>query len=161
MSDDRIPTTRAGYDKRRAELDHLQGVEMIAITTRVATARDMGDLSENAEYHAAREDQGLLQAKINQLKDQLSRSYILDTENLPKGIVVFGSKVRVLDLDEEEEETYELIGPGQEDPDTNRILTTSPIGQGLIGSKVGDSVEIAVPRGTIRFKVLEISVAEI
>ena len=65
MSDDRIPTTRAGYDKRRAELDHLQGVEMIAITTRVATARDMGDLSENAEYHAAREDQGLLQAKIN------------------------------------------------------------------------------------------------
>lgn len=161
MSDDRIPTTRAGYDKRRAELDHLQGVEMIAITTRVATARDMGDLSENAEYHAAREDQGLLQAKINQLKDQLSRSYILDTENLPKGIVVFGSKVRVMDLDEKEEETYELIGPGQEDPDKNRILTTSPIGQGLIGSKVGDSVDIAVPRGTIRFKVLEISVAEI
>lgn len=161
MSDDRIPTTRAGYDKRRAELDHLQGVEMIAITTRVATARDMGDLSENAEYHAAREDQGLLQAKINQLKDQLSRSYILDTENLPKGIVVFGSKVRVMDLDAKEEETYELIGPGQEDPDTNRILTTSPIGQGLIGSKVGDSVEIAVPRGTIRFKVLEITVAEV
>ncbi len=161
MSDDRIPTTRAGYDKRRAELDHLQGVEMIAITTRVATARDMGDLSENAEYHAAREDQGLLQAKINQLKDQLSRSYILDTENLPKGIVVFGSKVRVMDLDAKEEETYELIGPGQEDPDTNRILTTSPIGQGLIGSKVGDSVEIAVPRGTIRFKVLEITVADV
>ena len=161
MTDDRIPTTRAGYDKRRAELDHLQGVEMIAITTRVATARDMGDLSENAEYHAAREDQGLLQAKINQLKDQLSRSYILDTENLPKGIVVFGSKVRVMDLDAKEEETYELIGPGQEDPDTNRILTTSPIGQGLIGSKVGDSVEIAVPRGTIRFKVLEITVAEV
>ena len=161
MTDDRIPTTRAGYDKRRAELDHLQGVEMIAITTRVATARDMGDLSENAEYHAAREDQGLLQAKINQLKDQLSRSYILDTENLPKGIVVFGSKVRVMDLDAKEEETYELIGPGQEDPDKNRILTTSPIGQGLIGSKVGDSVEIAVPRGTIRFKVLEITVADI
>ncbi len=161
MTDDRIPTTRAGYDKRRAELDHLQGVEMIAITTRVATARDMGDLSENAEYHAAREDQGLLQAKINQLKDQLSRSYILDTENLPKGIVVFGSKVRVMDLDAEEEETYELIGPGQEDPDKNRILTTSPIGQGLIGSKVGDSVEIAVPRGTIRFKVLEITVADV
>ncbi len=161
MSEDRIPTTRAGYDKKRAELDHLMGVEMIEITKRVATARDLGDLSENAEYHAAREDQGLLQAKINQLKDQLSRSYILDTENLPKGIVVFGSKVRVLDLDAEEEETYELIGPGQEDPDKNRILTTSPIGQGLIGSKVGDSVEIAVPRGTIRFKVLEITIADV
>ena len=161
MTDDRIPTTRAGYDKKRAELDHLRGVEMIAITTRVATARDLGDLSENAEYHAAREDQGLLQAKINMLKDQLSRSYILDTENLPKGIVVFGSKVRVMDLDMEEEETYELIGPGQENPDKNRILTTSPIGQGLIGSKIGDKVEIPVPRGTIRFKILEISLAEV
>ncbi len=161
MSDDRIPTTRAGYDKKRAELDQLMGVEMIAITTRVASARDLGDLSENAEYHAAREDQGLLQAKINMLKDQLSRSYILDVENLPKGIVVFGSKVRVMDLDAEEEETYELIGPGQEDPDKNRILTTSPIGQGLIGNKIGDSVEIPVPRGVIRFKILEISLAEV
>ena len=161
MSDDRIPTTRAGYDKKRAELDQLMGVEMIAITTRVASARDLGDLSENAEYHAAREDQGLLQAKINMLKDQLSRSYILDVENLPKGIVVFGSKVRVMDLDAEEEETYELIGPGQEDPDKNRILTTSPIGQGLIGNKIGDSVEIPVPRGVIRFKILEISVADV
>ncbi len=161
MSDDRIPTTRAGYDKKRAELDQLMGVEMIAITTRVASARDLGDLSENAEYHAAREDQGLLQAKINMLKDQLSRSYILDVENLPKGIVVFGSKVRVMDLDAEEEETYELIGPGQEDPDKNRILTTSPIGQGLIGNKIGDSVEIPVPRGVIRFKILEISLADV
>ena len=161
MSDDRIPTTRVGYDKKRAELDRLMGVDMIAITTRVATARDLGDLSENAEYHAAREDQGLLQAKINMLKDQLSRSYILDVENLPKGIVVFGSKVRVMDLDAKEEETYELIGPGQEDPDTNRILTTSPIGQGLIGNKIGDTVEIPVPRGVIRFKILEISLADV
>ena len=161
MSDDRIPTTRAGYDKKRAELDQLMGVEMIAITTRVASARELGDLSENAEYHAAREDQGLLQAKINMLKDQLSRSYILDVENLPKGIVVFGSKVRVMDLDAEEEETYDLIGPGQEDPDKNRILTTSPIGQGLIGNKIGDTVEIPVPRGIIRFKILEISLADV
>lgn len=161
MSDDRIPTTRVGYDKKKAELDNLVGHEMMEITKRVATARDLGDLSENAEYHAAREDQGLLQAKINMLKDQLSRSYILDTENLPKGIVVFGTKVRVMDLDSDEEETYEIVGPGQEDADKNRILTSSPIGQGLLGSKVGDSVEIPVPRGTIRFKVLEISVADI
>ena len=161
MTADRIPTTRAGYDKKRAELDQLLGVEMIEVTKRVASARDLGDLSENAEYHAAREDQGLLQAKINMLKDQLSRSYILDTENLPKGIVVFGSKVRVLDLDIDEEETYELIGPGQENPDKNRILTTSPIGQGLIGSKIGDTVDIAVPRGTIRFKVLDIAIADV
>ena len=161
MNIDRIPMTPEGYEKKKAELDYLQGTAMIEVTIRVATARDLGDLSENAEYHAAREDQGQLQAKINMLKDQLSRSYILDVENLPKGIVVFGSKVRVMDLDAEEEETYELIGPGQEDPDKNRILTTSPIGQGLIGNKIGDSVEIPVPRGVIRFKILEISVADV
>lgn len=157
---DRIPMTRDGYDKKKAELDHLQHYEMIEVTKRVATARDLGDLSENAEYHAAREDQGLLQAKINLLADQLSRADIIDTESMPKGIVVFGSRVKVMDLDINEEEVFEIVGPGQENPDTNRILTSSPIGQGLMGKKKGQVAEIEVPRGTLRFKVLEISMAE-
>ena len=161
MTDDRIPMTRDGYDKKKAELDRMTNVEMTEITKRVATAREMGDLSENAEYHAAREDQGILQAKINQLKDQLARAYIIDTDALPTDTVVFGSKVRVMDLDMDEEETFELVGPGQENPDKNRILTTSPIAQGLLGKKKGDKVEIQVPRGVIRFKVLEISAADL
>ena len=159
MADDRIPMTREGYDKLRAELDRMQGAEMIDVTQRVATARAMGDLSENAEYHAAREDQGILQARINDLSDRLARAVIVDTSSLPKGTVVFGSKVKVMDLDMDEEETFELVGPGQENPDKGRILSSSPIGQGLIGRKVGESVEIPVPRGTIRFKILEISMA--
>ena len=123
-------------------------------------ARDLGDLSENAEYHAAREDQGLLQAQIGLLRSKLAKAMIVDPSKMPKDSVVFGSRVKVKDLDIDEEETFELVGPGQDDPDKNRILTTSPIGQGLIGKKKGEVAEISVPRGTIRFKVLEIAFAE-
>ncbi len=161
MADDRIPMTREGYDKLKAELDKLRGFDMIEITKRVATAREMGDLSENAEYHAAREDQGILQARVNDLSNRLARAVIVDTSALPKDTVAFGSRVKVMDLDMDEEETFELVGPGQENPDKGRILTSSPIGQGLIGRKVGEKVSIQVPRGVIRFKVLEISAAGI
>ncbi len=161
MSDDRVPMTRDGYDKLKAELDKLRGSDMIEVTKRVAAARDMGDLSENAEYHAAREDQGILQARINEMADRLARAVIVDTSSLPKDTVAFGSKVRVMDLDIDEEETFELVGPGQDNPDKGRILTNSPIGQGLIGRKTGEKVEIQVPRGIIRFKILEISAASI
>jgi transcription elongation factor GreA len=159
MADDRIPMTREGYDRLRADLDRMQGVQMIEVTTRVATARAMGDLSENAEYHAAREDQGMLQAKINELKDRMSRAYIVDKTILPSDSVAFGCRVRVKDLDYDEEETFELVGPGDEDYDKNRILISSPIGQGLIGKKVGEKAEIAVPKGKLRYEVLEISPA--
>lgn len=161
MTNDRIPMTREGYDKLKVELDRLRGSEMIAITTRVATAREMGDLSENAEYHAAREDQGMLQARINDLSDRLARAVIVDISTLPKDTVAFGSRVRVMDLDIDEEETFELVSPGQENPDKGRILTGSPIGQGLIGRKKGETVKIQVPSGTIKFKILEISSANL
>jgi transcription elongation factor GreA len=159
MADDRIPITREGYEKLKAELEHLNGVKMIEITKRVATARDLGDLSENAEYHAAREDQGMLQAQIDLLRAKLGKAYIIDVSQLPKDTVVFGSKVKVKDLDMDEEEEFELVGPGQDDPDKNRILTTSPIGQGLLGKKKGEVAEIQVPRGVLRFKVLKIAFA--
>src|SRR5689334_13696056 len=119
MTNERIPMSREGYDKKKAELDHMKNVKMIEITQRVATARELGDLSENAEYHAAREDQGLLQAKINELADRLSRAEIIDLSQLPKDIVVFGSRVKVLDSDGDEE-TFELVGPGQDNPDKGR-----------------------------------------
>src|SRR5262245_13741364 len=101
---DLIPMTRAGYDKIKAEVDHLEQVEMPAITARLATARKEGDLSENAEYHGARESQGLLQAKINLLREKLSRASLVDPSKLPKGEVVFGSTVVVKDLDFGDEE---------------------------------------------------------
>ena len=161
MADDRIPMTRDGYEKRKATLDRMQASEMIEITKRVATAREMGDLSENAEYHAAREDQGMLEARINMLKDELSRAVLIDPDNLPTDSVAFGSRVTVTDLDGGGDEEFELVGPGQDDPDKNRILTSSPIAQGLMGKKKGQIAEIAVPRGTLRFKVKKIAVADL
>ena len=115
MSNERIPVSREGYDKKKAQLDHMKNVQMIEITKRVATAREMGDLSENAEYHAAREDQGMQQAKIRNTEDELARAYIVDPNSLPKDTVVFGARVKVRDLDMDEDETFELVGPGSED----------------------------------------------
>ena len=157
MSEERIPMTKEGYEKLKADVDRMQNFEMIAVAKRIATAREMGDLSENAEYHAAREDQGMLQARIDALKDKLSRAYFIDRSNLPTNTVVFGAKVKVKDLDMDEEEVFVLVGPGEEDYNSNRILTTSPIGQGLLGKKIGDTAEIKVPMGVIRFHVMEIS----
>src|SRR5262245_46081595 len=154
---DRIPMSREGYEKKKADLDRMQNVEMIAVARRIATAREMGDLSENAEYHAAREDQGILQARIDQLKDQLNRAYFVDKNSLPTDAVVFGARVRVKDLDLDEEEIFELVGPGDEDYNHNKILTSSPVGQGLLGKKLGDVAEIQAPMGKIRFQILEIS----
>lgn len=153
---DIIPMTRAGYDKLKAELDHMESVEMPAIEHRVAEARAEGDLRENAEYHGARESQGMLQAKINLLRDKLNRASIVDTSAGPRDQVAFGATVVVMDLDFDEEEIYILVGAGEEDYDQGKILVTSPLAQGLIGKKVGEKAEIPVPRGTLKYEVLEI-----
>jgi transcription elongation factor GreA len=157
MANERIPMSREGYEKLKAELDRMQNVEMIAVAKRIAAAREHGDLSENAEYHAAREDQGMLQARINERKDKLSRAFIVERNNQATDQVIFGARVRVRDLNRGEEEFFELVGPGDEDYENNKILTSSPIGQGLLGKKCGDVVEIQVPRGTERFEILEIA----
>jgi len=157
MSDDRIPMTREGYEKLKADLDRMQHKEMIEVAQRIAAARELGDLSENAEYHAAHEDQGMLQARIDSLKDKLSRATFIEKGLLPSDTVVFGSRVTVKDVDLGDEEDFILVGPGDEDYAKNRILTTSPIGQGLLGKKIGDTTEIKVPMGTLTFKVVKIA----
>jgi transcription elongation factor GreA len=149
--------TREGYEKLKADLDRMQNVEMIEVAKRIAAARELGDLSENAEYHAAREDQGMLQARIDALKDKLARATIVDRRSLPSDTVVFGTRVKIKDLNSGAEEVYELVGPGEEDYDNNKILTTSPRGQGLLGKKLGEIAEIRVPRGCLRYQIMEIS----
>ena len=133
---------------------------MPKIAQRIADARAEGDLKENAEYHGARESQGMLQAKINLLKDKLARANIIDIANVNKDEVCFGATVKVLDTDIDDEEEITLVGAGEEDYDTGKYLVTSPIGQGLVGSKVGDEVSIEVPKGKINFKILEIRYEE-
>lgn len=153
---DLIPMTRAGYEKIKAEVEHMENVDMPAIAKRVAKARSEGDLSENAEYHGARESQGMLQAKINLLRDKLARASIMDPSKMPKGEVAFGSIVVVKDLDFDDEETFVLVGAGEEDYDAGKILVTSPLAQGLLGKKIGDTTEIPVPKGKMRFEIIDI-----
>ncbi|MFP6602481.1 MAG: transcription elongation factor GreA, partial [Pirellulaceae bacterium] len=123
----------------------------------IAAARAEGDLSENAEYHAQREAMGMLQAKINLMRSELARASIVDPSKLPKDEVVFGATVTVKDLDYGDEEQFTLVGAGDEDYDAGRYLITSPIGQGLLGKKKGNQVEIDVPKGTLRFEIIDIS----
>ncbi len=157
---ERIPMTRKGYEKIRAELDKFENEDMPAITKRIAEARAEGDLKENAEYHGARESQGMLQAKINMLKDKLARADLVDVSKLPKDEVAFSCTVVVKDLEFDDDETFVLVGAGEEDYDEGRILVTSPLAQGLLGKKVGDKAEIEVPAGKMKFKILSISYDE-
>jgi transcription elongation factor GreA len=153
---ERVPMTRAGYNKLKAEIDELENERMPEIEKRIAAARAEGDLSENAEYHGARESQGMLQAKINLLKDKLARAAIIDASKVPKDQVSFGCTVVVKDLDFGDTEEFTLVGAGEEDYDAGKINVASPLAQGLVGKKVGDRVEVEVPAGKNRFEILEI-----
>jgi len=153
---DSVPMTRKGYEKKKAEVAHMDGVLMPEIAEKIAQARGEGDLKENAEYHAQREAQGQLQAKINFLRDQLARAAIYDPSTSPKDQVAFGATVTVTDLAYGDDEEYTLVGAGEEDYDKGKILVTSPVGQGLLGKKIGETAEIQVPKGKLKLKVVAI-----
>ena len=151
--------SREGYDKLLAEVEALKA-RGPALRRAINDAREQGDLSENAAYHAAREELAKVEAKIAQLQGQLSAADIIDKAKIAgaaaAGRVVFGSSVKVKDLGSGRVDTYHLVGPGEADVISNRILTTSPIGQALIAKGVGDEVEVKVPRGTMRLRIEEI-----
>ena len=151
-----IQMTQEAYDKRKAEVDHLENVELPQIVQALAAAREEGDLKENAEYHGQKEAQGMLMARISQMKSQLAMAKIVDPSQINTDEVGFGAVVTVYDEDLEEEEIITLVGAGDEDYDKGKYLISSPIGKGLAGRKVGESIEIKVPKGTINFKILKI-----
>src|SRR5881296_3851619 len=119
---DRVPVTREGYDKLRAQLDKWKNEDMPRIVAEIGRTRAFGDLSENAEYHAAREAAGQLQARINERESLLARSFIVDQSKIPTDQVAFGARVKVKDLDLDEEEEFHFVGPGQEDYLNNKVL---------------------------------------
>ncbi len=152
-----VPMTKEAYNRLRAEIEHLEAVEMPLIAEKIAEARAEGDLKENAEYHAQRENQGLTQAKINQRKDKLANAYIIDPAKLNRNEVSVLATVKVRDLAYDDEEEFTLVGSGDEDYDAGKILSTSPVGMALLGKKVGDTIEVPVPKGKLlRFEILSI-----
>ena len=151
-----VPMTKEAYNRLRAEIEHLEAVEMPLIAEKIAEARAEGDLKENAEYHAQRENQGLTQAKINQRKDKLANAYIIDPAKLNRAEVSVLATVKVRNLAYDDEEEFTLVGSGDEDYDAGKILSTSPMGMALLGKKVGDKIEVPVPKGKLKFEILSI-----
>lgn len=153
---EKVYMSKEGYEKLTKELDEMKNVKRAEIQEEIATARAHGDLKENAEYHAAREAQGLLEAKIRQLDDKLARTEIVDSSNIPTDAIHFGAKVEVKDLDTGDIEHYELVGAGDDDPINDKILVSSPFAQALLEHKVGDEVEVNAPMGVLKYKILKI-----
>jgi len=149
--------TEEGLAGAKAELLQMEKVDRPFITKQIADARDKGDLSENAEYHAAKESQGMLEAKISRLKNELSNARILDDTNLDASKALILSIVKIRNIANNAEMTYTLVAPKEADLTAGKISVKSPIGKGLLGNKVGDIAEVEVPTGIMKFEVLEIS----
>lgn len=149
--------TPEGLKKLRDELDQMKSVERPKISQQIAEARDKGDLSENAEYDAAKEAQGLLEMKIAKLEQELSNARIIDESQLDTSKALVLSKVKIKNLQNGMEMTYTLVSEKEADLKTGKISVTSPIGKGLLGKSVGDVAEVQVPSGTLKLEVIDIS----
>ncbi len=148
--------TKEGYQKLKKQLEELEAKKP-EVAQRIADARELGDLSENAEYHAAREALALLEMKIAQLREQLFNARIVDESELDSDMVLLLSKVKVKNLDTGQIQQFTIVSPGESDFRTGKIATDSPLGKGLLRKKVGDVAEIQVPAGKLRLEILDIS----
>src|SRR5213595_3207193 len=156
MAGDNIPMTKAGADAIKREIKRLKSVERPRIVHEISVARDHGDLSENAEYHAAKEKQSHIEGRIQMLEDRLARAEIIDVKKLSGERVVFGATVKLEDSDSGAKAQYIIVGETEADLKKGRISITSPIARGLIGREVGDTVKIRTPGGEREYEVLEV-----
>ena len=150
--------TAEGLQKLKDELQYLESVERPRVIAAIAEARDKGDLSENAEYDAAKEEQGILESKISLIKSKIVDARIIDETDINTDEVQILTKVRVLNLKTNQEKVYQLVTEGEANVAEGKLATTTPIAKGLLGKKVGDIAEVVVPAGKLQFKVLEISI---
>jgi len=157
---ERIPMSRTGNEKLKAELQNLERVERAVVVKAIETAREHGDLKENAEYHAAKERQGHIEGRILELKDKLSRAEIIDCSKVSCEKAVFGTVVKLLDMDTEEELTYQLLGPEEADVKKGSISVMAPLGRCLLGKEIGDEVIAKTPGGSREFEIIEITPSE-
>ena len=150
--------TAEGLQKLKEELQYLESVERPRVIAAIAEAREKGDLSENAEYDAAKEEQGVLESKIAMIKGKIVDARIIDETDINTDEVQILTKVRVLNLKTNQEKVYQLVTEGEANIVEGKIATTTPIAKGLLGKKVGDTAEVVVPAGKLQFKILEISI---
>jgi len=153
--------SKAGYQQLRNELDRLERVERPDVVRAIEVARAHGDLSENAEYHAAKERQGMIEGRIMELKNKVARAEVIDCTKVNCSRAVFGTVVTLLDMESEEEITYQLLGPEEADVKKGSISVLSPLGKSLLGKTVGEDVKAKTPGGMREFEVVEIGLASV
>lgn len=153
----RFPMTKQGHDALQAELQQLKSVERPRISAAIAEARAHGDLKENAEYHAAREQQGFVEGRIQDIEAKLSNAQVIDVTTMPKtGKVIFGVTVDIVNIETDESRTYQIVGDDEADIKNNKISVNSPIARGLIGKEEGDVVGIQTPAGVVEYEIAEV-----
>lgn len=154
------PMTARGFHLLKAELNHLKTVERPAVIKSIASARDLGDLSENAEYHAAREKQGFIEGRIAELEALMAQAEVIDITSLSGDTVRFGATVTIVDEETDEEKVYMIVGEHEADLSLKLISNTSPLAKGLMGKKVGASVEVETPAGRRGYEILDVKFVE-
>jgi len=155
----KFPMTADGLSRLEEELKHLKSVERPAVIRAIAEARTHGDLSENAEYHAARERQSFIEGRVAELETIISAAEVIDISRLSGSNVMFGAKVTVVDQDTDEEKTFQLVGTHESDIKVGRLSISSPLARALLGKKKGDSVEVPAPGGSKTYEILHVAFA--
>lgn len=153
---EKVPMTAAGYNRLQEELKHLKSVERPAVIRAIAEAREHGDLSENAEYTAARERQSFIEGRVLELEDKISRAEIIDVAKLSGSTIKFGATVTLADEDTDEESTYQIVGQDESDIKGGFLSITAPLARALIGKSVGDTVEVTTPAGSKSYEVVKL-----
>ncbi len=152
----KVPMTAVGYARLQEEMKRLKAVDRLEVIKQIADARDHGDISENAEYHAARERQGFIEGRLGELEDKISRAEVIDPATLSGKDVKFGATVTLADEDTDEKTTYQIVGEDEADVKERRLSVTSPLARALIGKKVGDSVEVTTPGGSKMYEITRV-----
>jgi len=153
---ERVPMTRQGMERLRGELEYLKGENRHRIVKAIEEARAHGDLSENAEYHAAKEEQGLNEARVKDMEDRLARAHVIDPATITSDKVVFGATVELIDVNEGTEVTYQIVGVDEADIEVGKVSITSPIARALIGKEAGDMAVVMAPSGEREYEVQSI-----
>ncbi len=153
---DKIPVTKAGYEELTKELKHLKSVARPNVIQAIAEAREHGDLSENAEYHAAREQQSFIEGHIQELESVTGRAQVIDPTTLSGTTVRFGATVTIVDEDTDEEETYQIVGDYESDMENGKLSISAPVARALIGKSEGDSVTVNTPKGSSDYEILKV-----
>ena len=151
--------TPEGYEKLKQEIEYLRSDKRREIADRIRVAREFGDIAENAEYDDAKNEQAMLEHKIAQLEERLVHARVIDTGDVDTSVVSIGSKVRLRDLDAKETVEYHIVGSAEANPAEQKLYNESPVGKAIMGRKKGETVEVVAPRGSLKFKIMEIKAA--